>query len=667
VCYAALTVGRLRPPQPTFDRVKRSIFLVGLAFALEYVDPLPFMKSWGARFIWFMLVFEIGKQLWIYRLETSNAAMQRTLAYRAQWEGQKSRFEPNVRYRIRRFLISVAGLWVYGQVISLFTDRCEGGFGCALMSITLVTEQMPTILQMFLGIAFSMVNLAVMYYAVASIGTFSVVLPGTITTTFDDIFGQDRARDRIKEQVELLENDEAVIAAGGYMPKGVLLTGPPGTGKTMLAKAAANASTKPLILIPPGGLTGMFVASNIMKIKKLGRAIRKFSKRHGGVIVFFDEIDSLGNRGNVDGVEPWETMHGEDWIPHCGYSEPDYPVIITGGSGGGQPGTLEAFLAMMDGMEEPRGLVNKLLSIAGFKPLPPPAVRPFYLGATNRPKTVDEALKRAGRFGSEVRVDFPKFDGRIATYNGYLGKLKSDLSEEQVEWMARNHYRGTGAEIQDIVNEALLISFRHNSKAVNNQKGVVTFDNATNAMLRKRFGESNGVPENPDNIMGVAVHEAGHALVMHKLLKDRVHIWFVSIEARGRTGGMVTRSPLDDDWQQMRNEMLADCAISLASRAAEHIVLGQPSNGHGGDGPNATRVAEKMLLLGHGNQIGFAKDREPELFFQEREEILGEALFLAHSILVEHEDALMTLAHALIQKPTMRGDDVHALLEANGV
>jgi cell division protease FtsH len=328
----------------------------------------------------------------------------------------------------------------------------------------------------------------------------------------------------------------------------------------------------------------------------------------------------------------------------------------------------------MDGMEEPRGLVNKLLALAGFKPLPPPKVRPFYLGATNRPSVVDPALKRAGRFGREIRVDFPKFEGRLATYNGYLGKVQHGLEPEQIEWAARNHHHGTGAEIQDIVNEALLISFRKDS----DNEGVVSFHNLTNAMLWKRFGESDGTFENPGNVHSVAVHEAGHALVMHKLLRHRMNIWFTSIEQRGRTGGMVAPSPIDDDWKEQHDDMIASVAVSLASRVAELIVNGQMSNGHGGDGPAATLKADRMVMLGHTfsiqeegtfGQIAFADsgDRDAEQFHSLREMILRRGYDLANDILTEHEGALRALADALVAKPTMLGDDVHELLEAHGV
>jgi ATP-dependent Zn protease len=651
---------RLKPALPTFERTKRALFLVVLGFALEFVDPLPFLKSPGAWIIYAMLLFEIIKQFWRFKLENSQESVARAEAYKQQWAVQRDKMDATARYRLRRFLIAVAGLWVYGSVVSLFTDRCEGGFQCALLSLNLIVEQAPTILQILLGVAFGLMQMAFMFYAMTKVGFLKVIPPGTVETTFDDIYGQDRARDRVREQVALLDNDDEVTAAGGYMPKGVLLTGPPGTGKTMLAKAAANASTKPLILIPPGGFASTFIGINFLKVHSLGKTIRKLSKRYGGVIVFFDEIDSLGNRGGeVEGTEPWFTKHEDD----CMNSEPEYhPVIVTGGGGGMNMGTLEAFLAMMDGMEEPRGLVNKLLALAGFKALPPPKVRPFYLGATNRPSVVDPALKRAGRFGREIRVDFPKYEGRLATYAGYLGKVRHGLEPEQIEWAARNHYHGTGAEIQDIVNEALLMSFRDEVK-----RGTVSFNNVTDAMLWKRFGESDGTFENPENVRSVAIHEAGHAVVMHKLRRHKERIWFASIEQRGKTGGMVARSPLDDDWKEQHDDMLANIAISLASRVAEKLINGQMSNGHGGDGPAATNQAEKMVLLGHGEQLAFSKDREPERFFQEREALLRQGYDLAEQILTVHQDGLMGLATRLSEKKTILGTEVHELLESYGV
>ena len=123
-------------------------------------------------------------------------------------------------------------------------------------------------------------------------------------------------------------------------------------------------------------------------------------------------------------------------------------------------GTLEAFLSAMDGMEEPRGMLNRILVFLGFKPLAPYEYKYLMMGATNRLSALDPALLRAGRFGRKIHVTYPKVDGRRKTYEGYIAKVTNDLTPENVEWAARNHARGTGAEIQDIVNEALLITFR---------------------------------------------------------------------------------------------------------------------------------------------------------------------------------------------------------------
>jgi len=332
------------------------------------------------------------------------------------------------------------------------------------------------------------------------------------------------------------------------------------------------------------------------------------------------------------------------------------PIINIGGSG--NDGTLQSFLSMMEGMEMPRGLINKLLALVGFKPLPPPIVRVFYLAATNRPQAVDPALKRAGRFGREIRVDFPDYEGRLHTYEGYLNRVTHALIRSDIEWFARNHYHGTGAEIEDIVNEAILITFRDKDHV-----GIIHEQDMMNAMLWKRFGESRGTFENKRNIWGVAVHEASHALVMHKLLSERTGIWFVSIEQRGKTGGMVARSPKDDDWKEWHFEMLGSIAVSLASRVGEKLILKQMTNGHGGDGRNATANAEKMVLMGHGTQLSYSDSRDDEEFHREREDILQQAYDLAEDVLIESKEALIALARLLQEKHTLTGQEVEELLE----
>ena len=440
------------------------------------------------------------------------------------------------------------------------------------------------------------------------------------------------------------------------MPRGLLLYGPPGTGKTYLAKAAAGYSSKPLILVPPGSFQSTFVGINLLKVWMLFRHVRKLARRYGGVIVFIDEIDSLGNRGG-DVDQGFRT----EFTPGCVRYEKQVPSeprkIVLGNA---QMGTLEAFLAAMDGMEEPRGMLNRILVFAGFKPLRPYEYKYLMMGATNRMAALDPALLRAGRFGRRIHVTYPKVEGRKRTYEGYLARTTNDLTPENVEWAARNHAKGTGAEIKDIVNEALLITFRDDRE----NPGRVQFADLMKAMLWVKYGESDGPFERDEARWNVAVHEAGHAVAFHLLAKHRERIWFASIEQRGQTGGMVAPTPLHEDWLLTREEMLADIQVSLASRVAEQLVIGTTTNGHGGDGQQATELAQKMVALGHGDTIGAypvgmnGPDRESR---KQTEAVLREALDGCRTVL--RKDDVERVARLLYARGTVAGDEIHELLE----
>jgi ATP-dependent Zn protease len=327
--------------------------------------------------------------------------------------------------------------------------------------------------------------------------------------------------------------------------------------------------------------------------------------------------------------------------------------------GTAQMGTLEAFLSAMDGMEEPRGLLNRFLVFLGFRPLQPPEYKYLMMGATNMMGRLDPALLRAGRFGRKIHVTYPKIDGRRRTYEGYLGRVRNDLTAEQVEWAARNHAKGTGAEVKDIVNEALLTTYRDDRS----EPGVVRFRDLMSAMLWVRYGESDGPFDRDEGRWGVAVHEAGHALAFHHLSAHRQRIWFASIEQRGSTGGMVAPTPLRDDWLLTRSELLADIQVSLASRVAEELVLGEASNGHGGDGRMATEHAANMVRSGHGGRIG-AYDLDKSDMREQIEAILEEALTATRALLAPRKAEIEAVAQLLYERGTVPGDEIHELLEA---
>lgn len=653
---------KLRPPLITFERVRLAAFLVGYITLAEYTDPRPFSNTTLARVLYGLLVVEIVRQFVVWRLEVSKQAVVRQAGWRARFDEVRNRFSTNARFRLRRTVTILAGLYTAGLLLDQFTDRCSGAVQCVMLAPRLAVEQIPTMLQVALVVALSMAQMFFMFYAMVKVGFVKFVYPGTITESFDDVWGQDDAKAKMMEQVQLLESDAALAKRGGYLPKGVLLHGPPGTGKTLIAKAVANASTKPLILVPPGAFQATFVGVNILKVHVLFRSIRKLAMRYQGVIVFIDEIDSLGHRGGE--VE----MQTPDRIDHCcALPEPIEPnnIVVTGG---GQMGTLESFLSGMDGMAEPRGLLNKLLSLIGFKPLPPPEYRYMMIGATNRPAAIDPALKRAGRFGRLIYVGRPKFDGKLRTYQGYLAKVAHDLTESDVEWAARNHYKGTGAEIRDIVNEALLRNMRLGGP------GLVSREDLQSAMIAVRFGESDGLAEAEEIRWNTAVHEAGHAVVSHHLRRDRMDIWFASIEKRGSTGGMVAPSPKTDDWQENHREMMANICVSQGSRVAELLLVGEASNGHGGDGPNATRVAEQVIYCGHtftvddegkvsGQLSSYGSKRSDEDFHKLREEVLVEAWQETWTLLEARQDQIEAVANLLVEHGTVPGDLIHSTLD----
>jgi ATP-dependent Zn protease len=519
-------------------------------------------------------------------------------------------------------------------------------------------ENLPMFIQFAVMVSLTLFQLGIMFYAMVKVGSYKIVMPGTVGVSFDDVWGQDDAVRKVKEQVALLEDSDDIEAAGGYMPKGLLLYGPPGTGKTYLAKAAANYSSKPLILVPPGAFQATFVGINLLKVWTLFRTIRKLARRYGGVIVFIDEIDSLGSRGGaVEGQDRPAVCHAPGCVPFARRAEGGEPLKIVVDGGGGGMGTLEAFLSAMDGMEEPRGLLNRILVFLGFKPLQPYEYKYVMMGATNMMNRLDPALLRAGRFGRKIHVTYPKVEGRQRTYEGYLGRVTNDLTPANVEWAARNHARGTGAEIQDIVNEALLVSFRDDR----DDPGIIRFPDLVHAMVWTKFGEGEGQFEREDARWKVAVHEAGHAVAFHLLSSHRQAIWFASIEQRGDTGGMVVPTPLQEDWILTRDELLADIQVALASRVAEEMLLGTTTNGHGGDGMSATSDAMKMVNYGQAENIG-AWPADTKELRRQTEGILSEALTSCRALLSTHDDDILAVAELLRDRGTVTGDEIAAVL-----
>lgn len=680
----------LRPPLVTFERIKRLLLLVGLAVVLEAADPRPFRAGLGANVLYLLMLFEIVRQWWVWRLEVSVPATWTAQRTRVRWDALRLRWDADTRYRLRRLIGWLGGALAWGWLVDGLTSRCTGAWQCAVLTPILAAENLPEILQFAVYVAITLLQLFILFWSMTKVGSWKQMMPGTVTVAWGDVFGQDAAKELVQEQIALLDDDEKVRAAGGHMPKGLLLHGPPGTGKTLLARAAAAATSKPLILVPPGAFASTFVGINFLKVGSLFRSIRRLSLRWGGVVVFIDELDALGTRGGgieqstirpIEGcaaTPPEPSASAElDRLPDLARSlfwravapAVNRVFVGTGVSSGSNMGTLEAFLAAMDGMEEPRGLVNRMAVALGFRPLPAPPYRYLMLGATNRIAAIDPALLRPGRFGRHVKVGFPDAEGREATYSGYLRRVIHDLAPEQVAWVARSHWHGTGAEIEQTVNEAVLASFR------TGQEGRIDLRLLTDALIETRYGRFGDPFEAEENRWAVAVHEAGHAVAAHHLRRARMPIWFGTIRgAEHGAGGMVASSPVDDDWHMLRTAMLANIQTSLASRVAERLFFGETSNGHGGDGRSATRAAIELVQRGgSGRRSFFDQETTGDLqldlaeegpFASSVEQVLWEAELAVESLLRPRKAQIAVVASLLLGELTVDGERIHEALDA---
>src|SRR4051794_36473587 len=253
-----------------------------------------------------------------------------------------------------------------------------------------------------------------------------------------------------------------------------------------MAEAVAGETGRPYVFVDPGAFINMFFGIGVLKVKRLFRKLRKLALRYGGVIVFFDEADTLGNRGGaVAGAQHRPAgqsvfNHGCNGISYVSSSiitellqaeldgrssaddaTPRGFIMAPNGGGGGGMGTLQALLTELSGLKKPRGIFNRVgRRILGMRPKPPPKYRILVMMATNMPEALDEALLRPGRIDRIYRVGYPSKAGRVRTYQGYLDKVAHELDDEQIDKLATITPYATGATIKDLVNEALIIAIR---------------------------------------------------------------------------------------------------------------------------------------------------------------------------------------------------------------
>ena len=290
---------------------------------------------------------------------------------------------------------------------------------------------LPFVFQLSFGFLFIIIQFGGLFWFLSR-GGIDTYMPDDLETRFSDVKGQDPVLERVQENMIFLDDPESIEDRGGYVPGGLLLWGPPGTGKTLMAQAVAGETAKPFVFVDPGAFTQMFMGVGILKVKSLYRKLRKLAVRYGGVIVFFDEADSLGNRGSLGtqgGGWNFGASGGSALDPGCNglaYLAPASrdaivrsemgaaqgpnkdPIFMGGMGGGGGMGTLQALLSAMSGLKKPRGFINRYVRrLLGMKPKPPPKYRILHIFATNMPQALDEAMLRPGRIDRIYKVGLP--------------------------------------------------------------------------------------------------------------------------------------------------------------------------------------------------------------------------------------------------------------------
>jgi ATP-dependent Zn protease len=531
-------------------------------------------------------------------------------------------------------------------------------------------------------------------------GGVDTYFPDDIKTRFSDVWGQDPVLDRVKENMLFLDAPETIEEHGGHVPSGILLWGPPGTGKTLMAEAVAGETGKPFVFVDPGAFINMFFGVGVLKVKGLFRKLRKLAVRYGGVIVFFDEADSLGNRGGAIGGAPAPGAGASPFAtsPACNgasYLAPDTasllfraslaatpePVggrkdrFVMGGMGGGMGGmgTLQALLTELSGLKKPRGFFNRIVRRAlGMRPKPPPKYRILVMMATNMPQALDEALLRPGRIDRIYRVGYPSKEGRKRTYEGYFAKVQHELTPEDMDKLATITPYATGATIKDLVNEALIVAIRDGRE-------VISWKDVIKAKLLKSLGPPEDVEYIERERHATAIHEACHAVVAYRF-RRHLTIDIATIEKGQTYLGMVSSIPLEEQFTQWRSEYDADLMVSLASLAGERLFFGgDSSSGVSGDLNQATALATYMEgFWGMGEHIGsqsFVKgapqmvisDTAADMFETELgrrvETRLQEVYGYTWELLVEERITVLAVAHALETHKTLTGDDVQAVIE----
>jgi cell division protease FtsH len=442
--------------------------------------------------------------------------------------------------------------------------------------------------------------------------------------TFADVAGCDEAKEEVAELVEFLRDPSKFQKLGGRIPRGVLMVGSPGTGKTLLARAIAGEAKVPFFSISGSDFVEMFVGVGAARV----RDMFENAKKHAPCILFIDEIDAVGRQRGAG----------------------------LGGGNDEREQTLNQLLVEMDGFETGQGVI--------------------VIAATNRPDVLDPALLRPGRFDRQVVVPLPDIRGREQILNVHMRKVPMS-SDVRADVIARGTPGFSGADLANLVNEAALFAARRNARLVE----MIDFERAKDKIIMGAERRSIVMPE--DERRNTAYHESGHAVVARVVPKtDPVHK--VTIIPRGRALGVTMQLPEGDRYSMDRERMLSTIAVLFGGRIAEELFMNQMTTGASNDFERATAIARDMVTrYGMSDLLGpmVYAENEGEIFLGrsitktthmseetmrkvdgEIRRIIDEQYAAARKILEENRDKVEVMAKALLEWETIDSDQIDDIM-----
>ncbi len=454
----------------------------------------------------------------------------------------------------------------------------------------------------------------------------SVYIEKDTGVTFNDVAGVDEAKEELKEVIDFLQHPDKYLRLGGKIPKGVLLVGPTGTGKTLLAKAVAGEAKVPFFSMSGSEFVEMFVGVGAARVRDLFAQ----AEQKAPCIIFIDEIDALGKARIAAPIGG-------------GYEEREH--------------TLQQLLVEMDGFESKKGII--------------------IMAATNRPEILDPALLRPGRFDRHILVDRPDIKGReeILKVHAKNVKLSKDLD---LKIIAARTPGFAGADLANVVNEAAILAARKDKNAVE----LSDFEEAINRAIAGLEKKKKVISKKEQEI--IAYHESGHAIVAESVPHaDKVHR--VSIIPRGIAAlGYTLQLPTEDRYLLTKAELLDRLAVLLGGRVAEEVIFNEISTGAQNDLERATAIARSMVIeYGMSDTLGpvtFGTGKKPlfldigytptsefseetsRLIDEEVKKIIRETHSRVKKILEKKKDKLITLGKLLIEKEVIEGEELRKIM-----